>query len=103
MPRGAVLGGRDSLAYRAAGAADNCTDLGAVTPDGVRVVTADTVSITGARRQQLGRDSQHSGVILRKAPVQPVLRRGDRQGGCCSVQPLEQDRAGPAAEGQLER
>jgi hypothetical protein len=31
--------------------------LGAVTRDGVRVVTADTVSITGARRQQLDNEA----------------------------------------------
>ena|ERR1022692_4981932 len=44
----------------------NSSRLGALTRDGVRVVTADTVSITGARRQQLGNGSQHSGVNLRR-------------------------------------
>lgn len=76
--------------------------LGALTRDGVRVITADTVSITGAGRQQLGNDSQHPGVKLRRTRFS-LSSSAARQGGCCSVRPVEQDRAGPAPEGQLER
>jgi hypothetical protein len=78
----------------------NSSRLGALTRDGVRVVTADTMSITGARRQQLGTDRQHSGVNLRRTRFSLSSSAVTGKVRVCSVQPLEQDRAGPAPEGQ---